>query len=408
MFDFGPRLAQLQQQGLLRKRRIVESPQGAQIQVEGQQYLAFCSNDYLGLANHPRLIAAATDGLHQYGLGAGASALLSGHSRAHEQLEVALARFVGMPRALYFSNGYMANLGIIPALVGPGDTVFSDRLNHACLIDGARLSRAEFRVYPHGDTVRLERLLARCTSPRKLVATDAVFSMDGDLAPLAELLALCEKHDALLLVDDAHGFGVLGPQGRGSLAHCGLTHGGLMHCGLTSPRIVYMGTLGKAAGAAGAFVAGTAELIEWLLQNARTYIFTTASPPLLATALLASLELIESESWRQERLQQLVRQLRTGVQGLPWRLLPSDSAIQSLIIGDNQAAVDLMEALRARGIWVPAIRPPTVPKGTARLRISLSAAHDATQVAQLLEALHAVSGQMASKSIAQHGATMVA
>jgi len=390
MFDFAAPLADLARQGLLRQRRIVEGPQGAQLQVDSQQYLAFCSNDYLGLANHPRLIAAAAEGLEHYGVGAGASALLSGHSRAHEQLEVALAKFVGMPRALYFSNGYMANLGIIPALVGPGDTVFSDRLNHACLIDGARLSRAEFRVYPHADTARLEGLLAKCTSPRKLVATDAIFSMDGDLAPLAELLALCERYDAMLLVDDAHGFGVLGPQGRGSLAHCKLS----------SARIVYMGTLGKAAGAAGAFAAGSHEVIEWLLQSARTYIFTTASPPLLATALLASLEVIEAEGWRQARIQQLVQQLRAGVAGLPWRLLPSDSAIQSLIVGDNQAAVHLMEGLRARGLWVPAIRPPTVPKGTARLRISLSAAHTPEQVAALIETLQALAavGQSEARS----------
>jgi 8-amino-7-oxononanoate synthase len=388
MPDFHVELAQLQEQGLLRTRRIVQGPQDVYLHVDGHDYLSFCSNDYLGLANHPELIAAAHAGLEQFGVGAGASALISGHSSAHEALEDQLAAFVGMPRALYFSNGYMANLGIIPALIGAGDTVFSDRLNHACLIDGARLSRAEFKVYPHNDVATLERLLAKCSSPRKLVATDAVFSMDGDIAPLPELLALCERHDAWLVVDDAHGFGVLGPQGRGSLAH--------FH--LSSPRLVYMGTLGKAAGVSGAFVAAAADVIEWLVQRARTYVFTTASPAMLATSLSASLHLIEKEEWRRDRLKQLAQSLATGLRGLPWQLLPSSTAIQPLIIGDNQTAVQLMEQLRARGIWVPAIRPPTVPKGTARLRITLSANHTEEHIAQLVHALHALAATMAKES----------
>lgn len=388
MPDFHAELAQLQEQGLLRTRRIVQGPQDVHLHVDGRDYLSFCSNDYLGLANHPELIAAAHAGLEQFGVGAGASALISGHSSAHEALEDELAAFVGMPRALYFSNGYMANLGIIPALIGAGDTVFSDRLNHACLIDGARLSRAEFKVYPHNDVATLERLLAKCSSPRKLVATDAVFSMDGDIAPLPELLALCEKHDAWLVVDDAHGFGVAGPQGRGSLAH--------FH--LSSPRLVYMGTLGKAAGVAGAFVAAEADVIEWLVQRARTYVFTTASPAMLATSLSASLRLIEKEEWRRNRLKQLAQSLATGLRGLPWQLLPSSTAIRPLIIGDNQTAVQLMEQLRARGIWVPAIRPPTVPKGTARLRITLSANHTEEHIAQLVHALHALAATMAKES----------
>jgi 8-amino-7-oxononanoate synthase len=381
MFDFSVQLEQLQEQGLSRQRRIVEGPQGAYLHVDGKRYLAFCSNDYLGLANHPALIAAAHHGLDLYGVGASASALISGHTKEHDLLESTLAKFVGMPQALYFSIGYMANLGIIPALVGPGDTVFLDRLNHACLIDGARLSRAEFRVYPHADMGKLERFLAKCKSPRKLVATDGVFSMDGDIAPLPELLTLCEKYDAWLLVDDAHGFGVLGPQGRGTLAHWNIA----------SPRIVYMGTLGKAAGASGAFVAGESKLIEWLVQRARTYVFTTASPPLLATVLQASIKLIETESWRQERIQDHVRQLRAGLRGLRWPLLASDTAIQPLLIGDNRLATHLMELLRAQGIWVPAIRPPTVPRGTARLRISLSAAHTSEHVEKLVDALQEVS-----------------
>ncbi|OYO26316.1 8-amino-7-oxononanoate synthase [Janthinobacterium sp. PC23-8] len=383
--DIGAQLQQLKEQALLRQRRIVDGPQGPLLSIDGRQYLAFSSNDYLGLANHPALVAAAHEGLRRFGVGAASSALISGHSSIYETLEVALANFVGMPRALHFSNGYMANLGILPALAGPGDTIFSDRLNHACLIDGARLSRAEFRVYPHNDVGRLAQQLGKSRSGRKLIVTDGVFSMDGDLAPLAELVALCERHDAWLLVDDAHGFGVLGPQGRGSLAHLGLS----------SPRVLYMGTLGKAAGVAGAFVAGDAVLIEWLLQRARTYVFTTASPPLLASALLATLTLLQTETWRQQHLRQLIAQLQNGLAGLPWTLLDSETAIQALVVGNNQLALDLMARLREAGIWVPAIRPPTVPKGTARLRISLSAAHSTDQVAQLIAAICAAAAAMA-------------
>ena len=376
--EISAQLILLQDQKLLRRRRVVDGPQGPLLTIDGEEMLAFSNNDYLGLANHPALIAAVHDGLARFGVGAASSALISGHSSVCEELEIALAAFVGMPRALHFSNGYMANMGIIPALVGPGDLVLSDRLNHACLIDGARLSGAEFRVYPHIDIARVEQQLAKSTSPRKLIVTDGVFSMDGDIAPLPALLALCEKYDAWLLVDDAHGFGVLGPQGRGTLAHFGLA----------SSRALYMGTLGKAAGVSGAFVAGDATLIEWLLQRARTYVFTTASPPILACALLATLNLLETEDWRQQHLQQLAKQLRAGVADLPWPLLPSESAIQALVVGDNQLALDLMAALFEQNIWVPAIRPPTVPKGTARLRISLSAAHTTAQVDQLIDALH--------------------
>ncbi len=376
-------LAALQEQKLLRKRRIVDGPQGPLLKVDGRQYLAFCSNDYLGLANHPALHAAAVSGLEKYGVGASASPLISGHISVVEELEQALAAFVGMPRTLHFSTGYMANIGTIPALVGPGDVVFSDRLNHACLIDGARLSGAQFRIYPHADVAKLEELLTKSSIPRKLIVTDAIFSMDGDIAPLPELLALCEKYDAWMLVDDAHGFGVLGPQGRGSLAHFGIR----------SQRILYMGTLGKAAGVSGAFVAGDALLIEWLLQSARTYVFTTASPPLLASALLAAIKVMQDEDWRHQHLRQLIARLRSGLAALPWPLLPSKTAVQALIVEDNQLTLDLMEGLRQQGIWVPAIRPPTVPKGTARLRISLSAAHSIEQVDQLISALHVLAWQ---------------
>jgi len=381
MPDLRPLLHDLDERGLLRRRRVVEGPQGARLLVDGREYLAFCSNDYLGLASHPALVEAVKQGADRYGVGAGASALISGHTRPCADLEERLAAFIRLPRALHFSTGYLANLGVLPALARAGDTIFSDALNHASLIDAARLSRAEVSVYPHLDLATLGRALAASTSPTKVVATDAVFSMDGDIAPLPELLALCERHDAWLMVDDAHGFGVLGAGGRGSLAHFGIA----------SPRIVYMGTLGKAAGVFGAFVAAEEPVIEWILQRARTYIFTTGTPPLLATALAASLELIASEEWRRDRLRQLIAQLRVGLAGLPWRLAPSETAIQPLIVGDNRAALALMDALRERGIWVPAIRPPTVPAGTARLRISLSAAHTPEDVAQLIAALKDIS-----------------
>jgi len=378
MPDLSPRLDELARAGLARRRRTVESADGPHLLVDGHRYLAFCSNDYLGLAHHPALIEAACRGAERYGVGAGASALISGHTEAHEALEARLARFVRLPRALHFGAGYLANLGLVAALAGRGGTVFSDELNHACLVDGARLSRAEVQVYPHLDVAALGRLLESCTTAEKLVATDAVFSMDGDLAPLPELLELCERHDAWLVVDDAHGFGVLGERGRGALSQFGIA----------SPRIAYMGTLGKAAGVHGAFVAGDEALIEWLVQRARTYVFTTASPPLLACALMASLELIEQEESRRNHLRALVGRLRQRLEDLPWRLRASDTPIQPLIVGDNRAALDLAEGLRSRGIWVPAIRPPTVPAGTARLRIVLSAAHSVEHVDELAAALH--------------------
>jgi len=378
MPDLSLQLDELARAGLARHRRVVESTDGPHLVVEGRRYLAFCSNDYLGLAHHPALVEAACRGAERYGVGAGASALISGHTEAHEALEARLARFARLPRALHFGAGYLANLGLVAALAGRGGSVFSDELNHACLIDGARLSRAEVRVYPHLDLVVLARMLERCETPGKLVATDAVFSMDGDLAPLPELLALCERHDAWLVVDDAHGFGVLGEGGRGALSHFGIA----------SPRIAYMGTLGKAAGVHGAFVAGEEVLIEWLVQRARTYVFTTASPPLLACALMASLELIEAEEHRRTRLRELIERVKTKLEGLQWRLGASETPIQPLIVGDNRAALELAEGLRERGIWVPAIRPPTVPAGSARLRIALSAAHNAEHVDELAAALH--------------------
>ena len=383
--EFPARIAELDRAHLRRKRRVVVPEGGARLQVDGQSMLAFCSNDYLGLAGHPELIEAACAGARAFGVGSGASPLVSGHSAANAALEEELARFTQLPRAMYFYAGYATNIGIIPPLVGEGDALFSDALNHACLIDGARLSRAHIHRFAHGDLAALEVALAQSPARRKLVISDAVFSMDGDIADIPALLALCERHDALLLLDDAHGFGVLGPQGRGSLAHFGLTGAN------ASRRVLYMATLGKAAGVAGAFVAGDDALVEWLLQKTRSYIFATAAPPLLASALRASLALIETEQWRRDHLNRLVARLREGLasvlQGTSWTLGDSTTAIQPLLIGPNDEALAVMEGLRERGIWVPAIRPPTVAEGTARLRIALSAAHSEADVDCLIQAL---------------------
>jgi 8-amino-7-oxononanoate synthase len=364
--------------GLLRQRRMLQSPQAPHIMVDGKSYLSFCSNDYLGLANHPQLIAALQQGAQQYGVGAGAAHLVSGHGTTHHQLENELAAFVGKPAALLFSTGYMANLGVVQALVGKGDTVFADKLNHASLNDAMQLSRAAVKRYRHNDMTQLAQLLEQAKSGRKLVITDAVFSMDGDVAPLRELLALCEQHDAWLLIDDAHGFGVLGEQGRGSLAHFGIA----------SKRVICMATLGKAAGVFGAFVAAEQVVIDTLINHARSYVYTTATPPALASALLESLQLIENGDELRGNLQRLIAQLRSGLRSLPWSVMPSATAIQPLLVGGNQAALNLSAGLLERGIWVAAIRPPTVPQGTARLRITLSAAHRAADVTRLIESLH--------------------
>ena len=373
-------LARLDTQALRRRRRVLDSPQSARVTVDGRAYVAFCSNDYLGLAASPELARAACEGVAQYGVGAGASHLVLGHSTAHERLEAALAAFTRTPRALLFSTGYMANLGAVTALVGRDDAVFADRLNHASLNDAVQLSRAAFRRYAHADLAALERLLAASTARRKLIVSDAVFSMDGDIAPVPQLLQLAQRHDAWLFLDDAHGFGVLGDDGRGTLAHFDVR----------SPRIVYMATLGKAAGVAGAFVAGDETVIETLLQRARTYVYTTAAPPMLAHALLQSLHVIAHESWRRDRLNALIALTRHRLAGLRWRLMPSTTAIQPLLVGENADAVRLADGLAQRGLLVPAIRPPTVAPGTARLRISLTAAHSDEDVEQLAAALAAL------------------
>ncbi|MEK7844493.1 MAG: 8-amino-7-oxononanoate synthase [Pseudomonadota bacterium] len=369
------------QQGLRRYRQAVESPQASHITMDGRDYLAFSSNDYLGLANHPDLIQAACEGAQQYGVGAGASHLIHGHSAAHHNLEDALAQFTGFPGALLFSAGYMANIGVVTALAGREDVIFADKLNHASLNDAALLSRAKFIRYPHLDLTALEQRLAGANARRKLVITDAVFSMGGDIAPVRQLVALCEKYHALLLLDDAHGFGVLGQQGRGSLF---LPDGNTVY----SPHIVYMATLGKAAGVFGAFVAAQMEVIETLIQTARSYIYTTATPPLLSHALLTSLKRIEQDEWRREALMRNIQQLQQGLQSSPWKLLPSSTPIQPLLAGQSDEAVRISQALRERGILVPAIRPPTVPQGTARLRISLSAAHQPQDIMRLIQALY--------------------
>jgi len=379
-------LAALDEKNLRRTRRTLDTPQSAHVTVDGKNYVAFCGNDYLGLASHPELIAAAQSGATQFGVGAGASHLVLGHTRAHENLEQQLAAFVQLPRALLFSTGYMANLGVVTALLNRDDAVFADRLNHASLNDACLLARAQFKRYAHNSLEQLERLLATTKAKRKLIVADAVFSMDGDIAPVPELLALAECYDAWLLLDDAHGFGVLGDgandKGRGVLEHFNVTH----------PRIIYMATLGKAAGVFGAFVAGETTLIETLMQRARTYIYTTAMPPLLACAVSKSIELIAAGASLRRQLAENIIQLKQMVtNGLPggWKLLPSITAIQPLVIGDNRAATDVAEKLAARGVLVPAIRPPTVPQGTARLRISLSAAHSKDDVLLLCDALKA-------------------
>ena len=365
-------------QDLLRRRPALHSPQSPHISEDGKEYLSFCSNDYLGLASHPQLIAALQQGAQQWGVGAGAAHLVSGHFDPHQQLEQRLAAFSRKPAALLFSTGYMANLGMVQALAGKGDTVFADKLNHASLNEAMLLSRANMRRYRHSDMTQLGRLMAETHGGRKLVVTDAVFSMDGDIALLPELLALCEQHDAWLLVDDAHGFGVLGEQGRGSLSHFGLD----------SPRIIYMATLGKAAGVFGAFVAAEQVVIDTLINHARSYVYTTATPPALSVALMQGLQLIEQGDALRTHLHGLIATLRAGLNDLPWPLMPSNTAIQPLLIGDNRQALALSEGLRERGIRVAAIRPPTVPDGTARLRITLSAAHTAADVTRLIEALH--------------------
>jgi 8-amino-7-oxononanoate synthase len=372
------------QSGLWRSRRILQSAQGPRIRADGQDYVAFCSNDYLGLASHPDIGRAAITAVEQFGVGAGASHLLTGHHQAHHELEQALAAFVELPQALLFSTGYMANLGIVGALLGRHDAVFADRLNHASLNDAVLLSHAKLQRYAHLDLDALENHLSRSKSRRKLVVTDAVFSMDGDIAPLPGLVELCERHDAWLLVDDAHGFGVLGVRGSGTLSHYRLR----------SSRVLYMATLGKAAGVFGAFAAGEPDFIQTLVQKAHTYVYTTACPPLLAAALTQSLQLMAHSGERRQHLAALIECFKSSLQLKRWKLLPSVTAIQPVVIGSVGETLAASEALLTRRLLVPAIRPPTVPQGSARLRVSFSAGHTLDEVQTLAGEINALEAEL--------------
>ena len=369
-------LAGLEHDNLLRVRRVLDSPQGAQVREDGEALVNFSSNDYLGLANHPRLRQAAHRAIDEFGVGAGASPLVSGHSRLHQEAEQRFAEFAALPRALLFGSGYAANLGILAALGSREAEVFSDELNHACLIDGARLSRAQVTRYAHADLDALSARLAESLAAVRIVATDAVFSMDGDIAPVPRLLELCERHDAWLVLDDAHGIGVTG-NGHGTLAQFRVQ----------SPRIVYMATLGKALGGYGAFVAGEAAMIEWLLQRARTYIYSTALPPMAAAVATCALDLIDEDPALVARLHARIAQFHAACVDLGLKAPASTTAIQPLIVGSTEWALAASQQLRERGFRVPAIRPPTVPEGTSRLRISISAAHTGAEIQDLAAAL---------------------
>jgi 8-amino-7-oxononanoate synthase len=391
---FNHLLDDLEQRSLKRTLKICDSASAPIMTIDGQAILTFCSNDYLGLANHPELAKAIAEGLQRFGSGSGASHMISGHHRPHDALEKALAKtqeaFIPEVRALFFSTGYMANLAAITAIsssLGSNQamSIYSEELNHASLIDGVRLAskqnQAKFQVVPHQDLQALEQLLANDTNQFKLIVTDGVFSMDGDLAKVTELLKLAHQYDALILVDDAHGFGVLGQHGFGILENVGI-----QNANEAAARIIYIGTLGKAAGISGAFIAGHKTLIEWIMQKGRPYIYTTASPPAIAHGLLKSLELMSDHSYRaslNKNIQYWKKMLRLN----KWSLMPSDTAIQPIMIGKTEDAVKVAQQLYQKNIWVPAIRPPTVPADTARLRITFSASHTTEQIDQLIQAL---------------------
>ncbi len=370
-------LDDIAQQGLYRSRRVIASPQGINLEIDGKTVVNFCSNDYLGLANHPGVVNAFKAGADRYGVGSGSAHLICGHSAAHHALEEELAEFTGRDRALLFSTGYMANIGVISALLGHGDAVFEDRLNHASLLDGGLMSGARFKRYAHADVADLGANLEQALG-RKLIVTDGVFSMDGDLAPLDELVLAAKEHDAWLMVDDAHGLGVIGERGGGVVEHYGLKQ---------SDVPVLMGTLGKGLGTFGAFVAGSEVLIETLIQKARTYIYTTALPAAVAEATRAGLKIAVEENWRRDKLKVLSERFRLGAEQLGLQVMPSSSAIQPILIGDSQRAVDISKALLNAGFLVSAIRPPTVPQGSARLRVTFSALHEEQHVDRLLDAL---------------------
>ncbi len=391
---FNHLLDDLEQRSLKRTLKVCDSASAPIMTIDGQAMLTFCSNDYLGLANHPELAKAIAEGLQRFGSGSGASHMISGHHRPHDVLEKALAKtqaaFIPEVRSLFFSTGYMANLAAITAIsssLGSNQvmSIYSEELNHASLIDGVRLAskqnQAKVQVFPHQDLQALEQLLANDPNQFKLIVTDGVFSMDGDLAKVTELLKLAHQYDALILIDDAHGFGVLGQKGAGILEHAGI-----QNASEAAARIIYIGTLGKAAGISGAFIAAHKTLIEWIMQKGRPYIYTTASPPAIAHGLLKSLELMSDDSYRaslNKNIQYWKKTLRLN----KWSLMPSDTAIQPIMIGKTEDAVKVAQQLYQKNIWVPAIRPPTVPADTARLRITFSASHNIEQIDQLIQAL---------------------
>ncbi|MES9832500.1 MAG: 8-amino-7-oxononanoate synthase [Candidatus Thiodiazotropha sp. DIVDIV] len=371
-------LARRRDAGLYRARKVVTSPQQTEMVVEGRPMLVFCSNDYLGLASHPELVSALQQAASEYGVGSGAAHLINGHSTIHHALEEELAEFTDRPRALLYSTGYMANIGVISALLGRDDCVLEDRLNHASLVDAGQLSQAKVKRFQHADSQSLERQISLCEAEHRLIATDGVFSMDGDLAPLPEMADIAKRHDAALMVDDAHGLGVLGQQGGGTLSHFGL--------GIDEVPIL-MGTLGKGFGTFGAFVAGSDELIETLIQKSRSYIYTTAMPSAIAEATRVSLRIAQQESWRRERLIKLVERFRLAAEQIGVPLMASDTPIQPIMAGSAEQALSWSMALQEKGILVSAIRPPTVPEGSARLRITFSANHTERQLDRLLDAL---------------------
>ena len=396
--DLLARLAHAQAQrardDLLRRVRVVDEVDGPRIVVGGRSLINFASNDYLGLAQHPALRAALVRGATEWGVGATAAHLLGGHRREHEKLEETLAAWTGRERAMLFSTGYMANLGVLSALLRGGDLCVQDKLNHACLLDGARLAGCELKRYVHADVASAQRQLRSNAASPALLATDGVFSMDGDIAPLAALAALCKSEHALLMVDDAHGIGVLGAAGAGSVDAAGLTQ---------SDVPVVMATLGKALGVSGAFVAGPATLIDGLEQFARTHVYTTASPPALAAATSAAIDIARHESWRRDKLRALIAHFRHGAARRRIALLDSSTPIQPVVVGSSAAAIEIANDIEANGFFVPAIRPPTVPDGAARLRVTFSAAHAESDVEALLDALQTAlarhSGQTANAAV---------
>lgn len=379
MFErFQDGLAQLTQEHRRRTRRILQSPQAPHLVVDGEEKLSFCSNDYLGLANHPEIVNAMRDSLVHTGAGTGASHLVSGHHAWHEALEKALLDWLGRP-CLTFATGYTASIGIIPALVDRADAIFMDKLNHASLNDGCQLSRATLHRFRHNDMAQLAQLLEKSDARQKLIVVDGIFSMDGDIIPLPALIDLAERFDAWIYLDDAHGIGVIGEEGKGTASHFGLHN---------HPRLIQLVTFGKAAGSQGAAVCAEPVVIDWLMHHARSHIFTTAAPASLAAGLCTSIQIMRASDDRRVHLRQLIQHWQKGSQHLPWTSLPSETPIQGLVVGENAAAMSLASALWEKGIWVPAIRPPTVPVGTARLRISLSASHQIEDLDLLLDRLH--------------------